>query len=44
MIVSTLVILRLMVLGFVRHILPGERASALPGLLRRLVRSRRPLA
>ena len=44
MIVSTLVILRLMVLGFVRHILPGERASALPGFLRRLVRSRRPLA
>ncbi len=41
MVVSTIVILRLMVLGFVRHILPGERPAALPGLVRRLFRSRK---
>jgi len=44
MIVSTIVILRLMVLGFVRYILPGERAGAFPGLIRRLFRGRRGTA
>jgi ABC-2 type transport system permease protein len=43
MIVSTVVILRLMVLGFVRHILPGERAGALPAFIRRFLRRRRTI-
>jgi ABC-2 type transport system permease protein len=42
MILWTLIILRLMTLGFVRFILPGEQTVAvLPGLLRRFLRIRR---
>lgn len=42
MVFSTLVILRLMVLGFGRFILPGERPSLIPTLWRRLRRARKP--
>ncbi len=42
MVFCTAVILRLMILGFVRHILPSERAALLPGGIRRLWRKPRP--
>ena len=41
MILWTLMILRLMTLGFVRFILPGEQTAVLPALLRRFLRIRR---
>jgi ABC-2 type transport system permease protein len=41
MIICTVVILRVMVLGFVRYILPGERPTLIPGFMRRLIRRRR---
>jgi hypothetical protein len=44
MVFSTLMILRLMVAGFTRFILPGERPLLFAGLLRRLPRWRRRTA
>jgi ABC-2 type transport system permease protein len=41
MVICTIAILRLMVLGFTRFILPGERASLFPGLRRRFRLGRR---
>ena len=44
MVLWTIIILRLMIRGFVRHILPSERAAVFPGGLRRLWRRRMPTA
>ena len=44
MVLWTIIILRLMIMGFVRHILPSERAALFPGGFRRLRRPRVPAA